>query len=240
MSALAPMEDQVRITSLTFIVVGLLLILTGLLSPATAQQLSKDRELAQTMLQTIASDIKQHYYDPKFHGLDWDAIVADAKQKIDKSENRDVTLLHIAAAIEQLDDSHTFLMPPRAILNAFRAIQWDWRARFPLMSFRHNYGWTYEIIGERSFVTHVRPGSDAEKKRLHAGDEILSINGYHPERATIEKFEYVFNILRPQSELKLEVVDPNGIKRDVTVAAARSVNEALHCILWEKENPESS
>ncbi len=209
-----------RITRTAFIFVGLLLVVTLLPDRAAAEKFSKDdRELAQTMLNNIASDIKKHYYDPKFHGLDWDAIVADAKQKIDKSESRDVTLLHIAAAIEQLDDSHTYLIPPVSLLNMTRARVRDWRSLFPLTNFRHNYGWEYEIIGERSFVTHIRPGSDAEKKNLHVGDEILSINGYHPDRETIRGFEYVFNTLRPQSELKLEVVDPSGRKREVTVSA---------------------
>lgn len=210
-----------RIHTLISALLTLLVIINLSPNQASAQKLSKDdRELAQTMLNNIASDIKKHYYDPKFHGLDWDAIVAEAKQKIDKSENRDEPLLHIAAAIEQLDDSHTFLFPPRAVLNDYHAFQRDWRGLFPMMNFRHNYGWEHEIIGERSFITHVRPGSDAEKKGLHAGDEILSINGYHPERTTLPGFEYVFNILRPQSELKLEVVDPSGRKREVTVSAA--------------------
>jgi carboxyl-terminal processing protease len=214
-------RTKVRVTGLVSVLLGLLVAVTLFFSEAAAEDLSKDgRQSAESILQTIASDIKKHYYDPKFHGLDWDAVVSDTKQKIDKSASADMALLHIAAAIDQLNDSHTFLLPPVTLLNVSQGYVTNWRSLMPLPNFRHNYGWEYEILGERSFVTHVRPGSDAEKKGLHVGDEILSINGYHPERATIERFEYVFNVLRPQRELKLEVVNPGGVKSAVTVAAS--------------------
>jgi len=35
------------------------------------------------MLLNITADIKKHYYDPQMHGVDWDAKVRDAKEKID-------------------------------------------------------------------------------------------------------------------------------------------------------------
>jgi len=177
------------------------------------------RESAQSIWQAVASDIKTHYYDPKFHGLDWDAVVADTEQKIDKSASYDMALLQIAAAVDALNDSHTSFVPPRAMINYPNFWVMDWRSLMMLSKVRHEYGWEYEMIGEQGFVTHVRPGSDAEKKGLRAGDEILSINGYRPERATIQKAHYVFNVLRPQPELKVEVRDPAGVKKQLTVAA---------------------
>lgn len=171
------------------------------------------------MLQMIASDIKRHYYDPNLHDLDWDAIVTQTKHRIDESSSFDEAIGHIAAAVDTLNDSHTVLLPPQTVVNASHGYVHDWRALVPVSNLRHDYGWGYEIIGERCFITRVRPGSDAEKKGLHVGDEILSINGYHPERATIQKAEYVLNVLRPQTELKLEAMDPTGVKRRFTVAA---------------------
>jgi carboxyl-terminal processing protease len=177
------------------------------------------RESAESVLQAIASDIKQHYYDPKFHGLDWDAVVADTQRKVDGSASFDLAILQIAAAVDTLNDSHSVFLPPRIMINPPNVYVTNWRSLAMLSKVRHDYGWDYEMVGKQGFVTHVRPGSDAEKKGLHAGDEILSINGYRPERATIQRANYVFNVLRPQPELTLELVDPDGVKRSVTVAA---------------------
>lgn len=77
------------------------------------QQLSSlDRGRAQDMLRTVASEVRKHYYDPKFHGVDWDAKVVEAKQKIDKTTSMNMALSHIAAALDTLGDSHTFFVPP--------------------------------------------------------------------------------------------------------------------------------
>ena len=45
------------------------------------------------------------------------------------------------------------------------------------------------------------------------------MNGYHPERATVQRADYVFNFLRPQDELKMQVMDPTGAKKQLTVTA---------------------
>lgn len=48
-----------------------------------SQQMSSfDRGRALDMLQTISNDVKKHYYDPKFHGNDFEAKIAEAKQSI--------------------------------------------------------------------------------------------------------------------------------------------------------------
>lgn len=185
-----------------------------------AQQMPEmARESAESILQNIASDVKNHYYDPKFHGFDWDAVVAGTRRKIDNSPSYDMAILQIAAAVDALNDSHTSFVPPRAMINFPNGYVRDWRSLMMLSKVRQDYGWEYEIIGEHCFITHVRPGSDAEKKGLHGGDEVLSINGYRPERATIQRANYVFRVLRPQPELKLEVGDPAGVKRELTVEA---------------------
>ena len=169
---------------------------------ASAQQpiSSFERGRALDMLSTISSDVKKHYYDPKFHGVDFDAKVAEAKQQIEKSTSFNMAISHIAAALDTLNDSHTFFLPPQH-------------------AYRHNYGMQYQIIGNRCFVTQVRPQSDAAAKGVKPGDEILGINGYTVNRDDLWKIQYVFSALRPQPGLRLMLQDPAGAQRQVDIAA---------------------
>lgn len=122
-----------------------------------------DRGRAQDMLKIIASDVRKHYYDPKFHGVDWDAKVAEAKEKIAQTTSMNMAMSHIAAALDTLNDSHTFFLPPEH-------------------SYRHEYGLEYHMVGNRCFVTRVRPKSDAEAKGVKPGDEIVTLNTYNVNR----------------------------------------------------------
>ena len=160
---------------------------------------SFDRDRAQGILQVIANEVKKHYYDPKFHGVDWDATVADAKQKIAKETSFNMSMAHIAAALGTLNDSHTFLLPPQH-------------------AYRMEYGFQYGMVGDRCFVTRVRPKSDAEAKGLKAGDEILALNGFQVSRDSLWKMQYVYSVLRPQPALRLTVSDPSGAQRQFTIA----------------------
>lgn len=170
-------------------------------SQTQPQQISSlDRGRAQDMLRTLGSEVRKHYYDPKFHGVDWEAKVAEAKQKIDKTTSMNMALSHIAAALDTLNDTHTFFVPPAH-------------------SYRHEYGLRYQMVGERCFVSHVRPRSNAEAKGVKQGDEILTINGYNVNREDLWKVQYVFSILRPQPVLQLELKDPSGAQRQVEVTA---------------------
>jgi carboxyl-terminal processing protease len=165
------------------------------------QQLSRfDRDRATDMLQVVASDVRKHYYDPKFHGLDWDARVAEAKQKIQTSPSMNMALSHIAGALDALNDSHTFFLPPPR-------------------PYKHDYGFQMQMFGDHCYVTHVRPKSDAEGKGLKPGDELLAVNGFHPTREDFWRMEYVFKALRPQPSLRLDVRSPSGSQRQLEVVA---------------------
>lgn len=159
-----------------------------------------DRDRAQGILQIISSDVRKHYYDPKFHGVDWDAKVAEAKQQIAKTGSFNMAMSHIAATLDSLGDSHTFFIPPEH-------------------AYRMDYGIQYQIIGERCFVTRVRPNSDPEAKGVKAGDQILAINGFNVNRDDLWKIQYVFSVLRPQPGLRFAVQDPLGAQRQVDIVS---------------------
>jgi C-terminal processing protease CtpA/Prc len=161
---------------------------------------SIDRDRAQSMLLAISSDIKKHYYDPKFHGLNWDANIEEMKRRIKTSDSMARAYSEVAAALDALNDSHTFFLPPTYVK-------------------RHDYGWQAQVIGDRCFVIRVKPGSLAEKKGVKPGDELVALEGYTPDRGNFWKMEYVYNMLRPQNGLSLDLRDPAGQQRQVDVPA---------------------
>jgi C-terminal processing protease CtpA/Prc len=162
-----------------------------------------DRERMLTMLQVIGSDVRKHYYDPKFHGLNWDARLEEARQQIEKERSLSMALSHIAAALDSLNDSHTFFLPPQHVG-------------------RTSYGFQYQMIGDRCFITHVRLNSDADAKGVKPGDELLALNGYNVTRDSVWKMEYVYSVLRPQPGLHLQLQDPTGKQRTVGTTAKTS------------------
>ena len=161
---------------------------------------SLDRGRAQDMLAVIANDVRKHYYDPKFHGIDFNAKVAEAKQRIDKETSFNMAMSHIAAALDSLDDSHTFFLPPQH-------------------AYKHAYGMQYQMVGDKCFVTEVRPKSDAEAKGVKPGDQILTIFGTPVDRWDLWKIQFVFSVLRPRPAIRLGLQDPSGAKREVDVVA---------------------
>ncbi len=178
-------------------IVSLILISFSLATPARTQKISSyERDRAQTMLKVIAADVKKHYYDPKFHGVDWDSKTREMKQKIEQAETSNRALSEIAALLDSLNDSHTFFLPPQHAT-------------------RHDYGWKAQLIGGHCYIVHVRPGSDAESKGIKPGDEILALNGYLPTKDNFWRMEYVFETLRPQGALHLDLRDPSGKERNV-------------------------
>jgi carboxyl-terminal processing protease len=189
------MQPRRVVTSVKLL--GVALLLVAQVWPQ--QQISTlDRDRAQAMLKVVADEVHKHYYDATMHGIDWDAKVGEAKQKIDKTNSMNMALSEIAVVLASLNDSHTFFLPPQH-------------------SNRFDYGWQYQMVGEHCFVTQVRPKSDAEAKGLKPGDEILTLDGYRPDRDNLWKMQYTFSVLRPQPGFRLGLQDPAGNQRQVDV-----------------------
>ena len=159
-----------------------------------------ERDEVLQMLNTISDDVKKHYYDTKLHGIDWPANVKNFQQRIDNSASLNRGLSEVAAALDVLNDSHTFFLPPPR-------------------PYKHDYGWRITMIGQKCYVTAVRPESDAEKKGIKRGDEVLSIFGFAPARDNLWKMNFVHDVLRPQPSLRVSLLSPDGAKRDVEFAA---------------------
>jgi C-terminal processing protease CtpA/Prc len=184
-----------RLFLLTFLAILCVLIAVA----GWSQQYTKsDRELSERMLRDTDADVQKHYYDSKLHSIDWQARVQEAKKNIETARSIDDAVSEIAALLDSLNDTHTFLvLPPRAHV--------------------HDYGFQMEMIGDRCYVVRVRAGSDAEKKGLRQGDEIQAVDEYPVSRRNFRRLVYIVNVLRPQPELRLTLPDTAGGQRKLEV-----------------------
>jgi C-terminal processing protease CtpA/Prc len=175
--------------------------LPGRLLPAQAPKATDfDKSRGRDMLNAIKSDLKKNYYDAAFHGMDVDARLKAADEKIGSATSIGHIFGIIAQALVELEDSHTYFVPPGR-------------------SARTEYGWEMQMIGDKCLVTAVKPGSDAEAKGLKAGDEVWTLNDFGPTRDNFWKMEYFFKALRPQPGMKLQIIKPDGKKDELMIAA---------------------
>ncbi len=188
------------------------LALTGLLSSpgARAQGLGPyDRESAQAMLDAVKDDIKKNYYDPALRGMDLDSRFKQAQDRLKQATTRDQLMIAVAQLMLELNDSHTFFLPPS-------------RAA------RIEYGWQMQMVGDTCYVTAVKPKTDAEAKGLKPGDAILSIDGFRPTRDNMWKMLYRYYALMPARFVRLGVQSPGQAQaREVAVEATVQQSAAV-------------
>ena len=201
---------QLRARALVYFVsLSLLGALALSLTTTRAQpDLNFQRERGRVMLKVIKDELKKEYYDPNFHGMDLEARFNAAAEKIKEAESVGHLFGIIGQAMLDLNDSHTFFLPPS-------------RAN------RTEYGWKMQAVGDKVFVSAVKPGSDAEKKGVKVGDQVLSLHGFQPSREALWKLTYMFYALRPQPGLRVVLQSPEGQQRQLDAMANVKQGKAM-------------
>jgi len=86
------------------------------------------------MLDTISNDVKKHYYDPKLHGIDWDANVKRCRERIDNASSLNRGLSEVAAALDVLNDHIHSLSRPRVRISMTMVGRSVWSVKSVLFS----------------------------------------------------------------------------------------------------------
>jgi len=146
------------------------------------------------MLRQIEDDVRAHYYDPSFHGVDLKATVRAAAQRLNTTTGFNDAVGILSDVLIQLDDSHTTFLPPN------RRVRVD-------------YGWRMAMVGDLPLVVSVDPQSDAAAKGLTAGDRVLLVNRFEPGRANLWRLAYFYRFIRPQTLQRIAVLKPDGAAR---------------------------
>lgn len=156
---------------------------------------------AKDMLKAARSTIKEDYFDAKFKGVDIDAKAAAASEKIDGATSMGQALGIIAQFVLELNDSHTKFYPPARSLKV-------------------DYGWRMQMVGDKCFVTAVKPGSDAAKQGLKPGDQIVQVEGFKPSRKDLWKIEYYYNAISLRNGLNVKIISPSSTEvKEMNLAA---------------------
>ena len=203
MNSLAPSWSAVASSAL--LLVGL-----GLATPTSHAEELRELVRARTyvMLRDVRQEIERNYFDPTFKGVDLGAKADLAKARIAKASSIGEAFAAIAQFVLELDDSHTFFVPPAQTV-------------------RVDYGWKMAMIEDGCYVVRVKPGSDAARQNVAPGDRVAAVNGFRPSRDNLWRLEYMFDVLRPQPGLHVELVPPAGNVRELDLAARVEHRKAI-------------
>src|ERR1700683_5532031 len=121
-------------------------IILGALSGAAlrSQQTKMDSTnlyRSRAILHDAYDNLKKHYYDPKYHGLDIDARFHDYDAKIQNASSLSEAFGIVAGYLDALNDSHNFFNPPSR-------------------PYRIDYGYRTQMFGEVCVGTRVRRGTE--------------------------------------------------------------------------------
>jgi Peptidase family S41 len=163
---------------------------------------------AHMMLRQAYSDVKDHYYDPKFRDVNLEANFKKSEAGLDLATSNSEAFRIIAAFLYALQDSHTFFIPPSRVS-------------------RMDRGFHMEMIGDGCFVTRIRPGSDAASK-LKVGDRVQLIDGFNVNRDSFHDMQYFFETLLPAPDLDLIVQNPAGERRKEKVTASFRTGKSVY------------
>lgn len=172
-----------------------------------AQISSSDLQRAHIILRQSFDDIKKNYYDTGYHGVDLEQVFQQYNTRLDASKSVNETFRVIGAALLNMRDSHTFFMPPTR-------------------TNRSTPGFFMQMIGDKCFVTRIRPRTDAAAK-LHVGDQVIALNGFKIALENLHDLQYLIQVLSPAPSEVLDVLSPTGEHRQVTINATLRMGKQI-------------
>ena len=188
-----------------------LVVVTALFAaPAAAAQAPTGEQIsrAHAMLAQIRDDLAKYYYDSTFGGTNLDRRIMEANAKVDQAGTVGEMLGAVAQFLLDFHDSHTFFLPPG------RAADVD-------------YGWWWTIVGDNCFVDSIRKGSDADRKGLHLGDQVLALDGIALNRQSSWLLTYLYRGLNPRPGMHVQLRRPDGSAYEVDVLAKVTARERV-------------
>lgn len=165
-----------------------------------ARGLGFERARVRDMLKTVSREVEKKFYDRDLRGLDWKALTAQARQRIDRAQSVGEMLTAIFVLVDQLKDSHTFFVPPGQTSKVL-------------------YGFEAKAFGNEIRIYELKEGSAAAKAGLQPGDRIWAVNGFRLNRGNLSDFMLYTRVLRPVTVMDITYSRGDGAPRTVRVQA---------------------
>lgn len=175
-------------------------LLTAASVPAHADDLARERDTMQGMLDQVCGEVEKRFYDPNLRGLEWKALKEQTRQKIAQAQSPSEMITAIFVLINRLDDSHTIFIPPQ-------------RIEEPL------FGFEAQPYGNEVRVSEVKKGGAAEAAGLKPGDRIVGLNNFNADRASWDLMMLYYRALSPVGGLQLQIVRGKEPQRTIDLAA---------------------
>jgi carboxyl-terminal processing protease len=129
-------------------------------SPAKERLTARDRK---DVFEKIWREIHDHYYDPSYNGVDWNAVHQRYAPLVDATKNDQEFYALMSQMTSELHDAHTRFNSPE---------QWK--------NFRQQQGVTVgfsvDDVDGKTVVTSVTPGTDAAHAGIEPGMVVLRVN----------------------------------------------------------------
>ncbi|HKV99450.1 MAG TPA: S41 family peptidase [Vicinamibacterales bacterium] len=171
--------------------------------------------------------VHDRFYDPTFGGLDWDAVKAELRPKVEAADSAESVRQIIRDMLGRLHQSHFVLLSSESVADTLPG-----EAIVPV---------EIRVAPAGVVITRVTAGSSAEQAGLHPGDVILSIGDQpisawtssaagNDERArNLDVWRKAYRALHGDagSRAALKVRTPAGVERSVTVTRATETGQVV-------------
>jgi carboxyl-terminal processing protease len=181
-------------------------------NPKLASEAKLARQHSLSMLDEMMEILDEHYYDRTFRGIDVKARIEQAKARVRTLQYNWQMFRVLVQVLMDFDDSHTrMILPPRTD--------------------HFDYGFGMQMIGEECYITSVKKDSDAFKKGVRVGDQVLRLGKFTPNRRDLWKMLYVLYKLDPSRELDLTLKKVDGTTGPVRVIATTMTDKEYSAYL---------
>lgn len=168
------------------------------------------------LLNKVDELVRRKYFDPKFNGRNWPALVQEHEPRILNAADDESFEREMNSLLARLGTSHTHFLSPRTKIPSRNSIN----ATFRAVETEDGLRWTFQ---------DVQPGGPADQAGVKPGDVLISINDRQITPPTSPDF-------RMDSTAAIALIHRNGGNRELRIELATPRPKHSECPYAEPQN----